>query len=170
MFILLVEWLAVFSIEESGNTHNFFFLVDNGKGQDVFDDETQFVHSFFLKSGKRKSQIKTVVMIGTICFCKRIKITTKIKCFPAQFESNSKVTGLSLFQVWIRNNMSSERDLSPDSLQYLECEVVISSNIHHVTNLQKEKQHKICPVNIGKKTASSRSISFNLVINFSLSA
>jgi len=35
--------------------------------------------------------------------------------------------------------MSSERDLSWDGLQYLEGEVIVSSNIHHVANLQKEK-------------------------------
>lgn len=55
LFILLVKRLPVFSIEESGNTHNLLFLVHNGKGQDIFDDETRLVHSFFLKSCKKKA-------------------------------------------------------------------------------------------------------------------
>lgn len=39
LFIVLIKWLAVFPVEESGDAHNFFLLVDNGQRQDVLNEE-----------------------------------------------------------------------------------------------------------------------------------
>lgn len=49
LLIVLIKRLAVFPVEESGDAHNFFLLVDNGQRQDILDDETRLVHSLFLK-------------------------------------------------------------------------------------------------------------------------
>lgn len=40
LFVLFFKGFAIFSIEESGDANNFFFLVHDGKRQDVLDDET----------------------------------------------------------------------------------------------------------------------------------
>lgn len=50
LFIMFIKWFAVFPVEESGDAHNFFLLVDNGKRQDVLDDKACLVHSLFLKN------------------------------------------------------------------------------------------------------------------------
>lgn len=55
LFILFFEGFAIFSVEESGDANYFFFLVYNGKRQDVLDDETGLVHSFFLKGWTNKT-------------------------------------------------------------------------------------------------------------------
>ena len=49
LFIVFIKWLAVFPVEEGGDAHNFFLLVDNGQRQDVLDDKTCVIHSLFLK-------------------------------------------------------------------------------------------------------------------------
>lgn len=47
---MLVERLAVFPVEESGDAHNFFLLVYNGQRQDVLDDKPRLVHGLFLNA------------------------------------------------------------------------------------------------------------------------
>lgn len=57
LFIVLIEWLAIFPVEESGNPHNFFLLVDDGQRQDVLDDKARLVHSLFLQDIETKSAL-----------------------------------------------------------------------------------------------------------------
>ncbi len=49
LLIMFIKGLAVFPVEESGDAHNFFLLVDNGQRQDVLDDKARLIHSLFLK-------------------------------------------------------------------------------------------------------------------------
>ncbi len=60
---------------------------------------------------------------------------TKIKCFLSPFEGYRfvSISGVDQeqYKLW--------EGLSWNGLQYLEVKVFISSNIHHVTNLQKKK-------------------------------
>lgn len=48
LFIILVEGLAVFSVEESGDSNNFFLFIDNRKGEDILDLPSSLIHRFFL--------------------------------------------------------------------------------------------------------------------------
>lgn len=56
LFIVLIEWFAIFPVEESGDAHNFFLLVDNGQRQDILDDKACLVHGLFLQGEKRKGR------------------------------------------------------------------------------------------------------------------
>lgn len=49
LFVIFIERFAVFPVEERGDAHDFFLLVDDGQRQDVFDDKPRLVHSLFLK-------------------------------------------------------------------------------------------------------------------------
>lgn len=49
LFVMFIERFAVFPVEERGDAHDFFLLVDDGQRQDVFDDKTRLIHSLFLK-------------------------------------------------------------------------------------------------------------------------
>ena len=53
LLVVFVERLAVFPVEESGDAHDFFLLVDNGQRQDILDDKARLVHSLFLKDIER---------------------------------------------------------------------------------------------------------------------
>lgn len=65
LLIVLIKWLAVFPVEESGDAHNFFLLVDNGQRQDVIDDKTRVVHSLFLKA--KKGNVQTLQSLLNHC-------------------------------------------------------------------------------------------------------
>lgn len=49
LLIVFIKRFPIFPVEESGNAHNFFLLVDDGQRQDIFDDKPGLVHSLFLK-------------------------------------------------------------------------------------------------------------------------
>lgn len=51
LFIILVEWFVIFSVEESGNTNNFLLFVDDGEGEDVLDLPPSLIHRFSLSNG-----------------------------------------------------------------------------------------------------------------------
>lgn len=48
LLVILVKRSAILSVEEGGDAHNFFLLVDDGQRQDVLDDETRLIHCLFL--------------------------------------------------------------------------------------------------------------------------
>lgn len=54
LLVVFIKWLAVFPVEESGDAHNFFLLVDDGQRQDVLDDEARLIHGLFLKGNEIK--------------------------------------------------------------------------------------------------------------------
>ncbi len=54
LFIMFIKRLAVSPVEESGDAHNFFLLVDDGQRQDVLNDKTCFIHGFFLRDNEIK--------------------------------------------------------------------------------------------------------------------
>lgn len=66
LFIMFVKRLAVFPVEESGDAHDFFLLVDNGERQDVLDEKTRVIHSLFLED-TRASKLFDVVQGGPQC-------------------------------------------------------------------------------------------------------
>lgn len=49
LLIVFIKRLAVFPVEESGDAHDFFLLVDNGQRQDILDDKACVIHSLFLE-------------------------------------------------------------------------------------------------------------------------
>lgn len=50
LFIIFIEGLAIFSVEESGNSNNFLLFIDDRKGQDVLNLPSSLIHPFFLSN------------------------------------------------------------------------------------------------------------------------
>lgn len=48
LLIILIKGLAIFSVEEGGDSDDFFLFVDNRKCEDVLDFPPTLVHRFFL--------------------------------------------------------------------------------------------------------------------------
>lgn len=55
LFIILVEWFAVFSVEESGNTNNFLLFVHDREGEDILNHPSSLIHRFFLSNESNRT-------------------------------------------------------------------------------------------------------------------
>lgn len=66
LLIVFIKRFPIFSVEESGNAHNFFFLVDDGQRQNIFDNKPGLVHSLFLKA-ERELKLEPTLSVSYKC-------------------------------------------------------------------------------------------------------